>query len=480
LQHSTDGKPACHPQRHCEGLLKMPANQTHSSDRHFQSGSKSAITTVLLANAFTVTYVFNAGGESSLSIPYAVAVNGVARTEFAQKTLRVSVNREPVTVTGLAQGQQVSLFLNSDASPAWRKQAVYAVTVGNRDVVVTITEKKGKHTDTDSPILIKDANPTVEAAKKADAYRASLTGDIWMKVSHKYTPAEVQPRLPAGTSAVVEAAVMSIYQGLSSSELPISEPGSSGKPSRTLAVVFIDSVNPKENINRYELLADGLPRVHPAGYAALFTAALENNITALTLSSCWRPILGSIVHRIGLGLDVYVLGGTVLNRQELRNAFSGNAPSRHGNHNDHDNVTDAEVTAFGEYEDAIRVSKAADKAEEEAENALKKANKQTTQFPITDVKAKLATAKTVAKAANTDMNTKGNTWNNARDKGEPSHARLFRVSLLKCSCVGQLFDPWYMNSNTHTEKPIPNKQISPLEMIHAHHLHITVNDPKIL
>ncbi len=176
-----------------------------------------------------------------------------------------------------------------------------------------------------------------------------------MKVSHKYTPAEVQSRLPAATSAVVEAAVMSIYQGLGTARLTISEPGSSGKPSRTLEVVFSDSDNPNKNISYYKLLADGLPRVHPAGYAALFTAALENSITAITLSSCWRPMLGSIVHRIGLGLDVSVLGGTVLNRQELRKAFSGNAPSRHGNHNDQDNVTDAEVTAFGEYEDAIMV-----------------------------------------------------------------------------------------------------------------------------
>ena len=458
----------------------MPTKQTHSSNRQFQSSSTGAVTTVLITPTFKVTYVFNTGVGKNLSIPYAVAVNGMVPVEFAGKALRVSGGGETITVRAVTPGQRVSLFLNSDASPAWRKQPVYAVTVGDRDVVVSITEKPGQHTDTDSPVLVKDANPTVKAAKTADTYQAPLTGDIWMKVSHRYTPAEVQSRLPAATSAVVEAAVMSIYQGLGTARLTISEPGSSGKPSRTLEVVFSDSDNPNKNISYYKLLADGLPRVHPAGYAALFTAALENNITAITLSSCWRPMLGSIAHRSGLGLDVSVLGGTVLNRQELRKAFSGKAPGRHGNHNDQDNVSDAEVTAFGEYEDAIRVHKAAEKSANQASNAVEKAKIQKAAFATEEAATKLTTANTVANAARLDMNKKENAWNHARNNGEPSHTRLFRVSLLKCSCVGQLFDPWYMSSNTHTEKPIPNTQLSPLEMIHAHHLHITVNDPKIL
>ena len=456
----------------------MPTNQTHSSSTQYQSSSTGAPTTIRVARTRKVTYVFDAK-VASLRIPHAVAVNGVVQIEFAQKAHRLDEKSGEITVAA-APGDQVSLFLNSDAQPAWRKQPVYAVTVGNRDVVVTITEKLKKHTDTDSPILTRDADPTVEAAKTADTYRAHLTGDIWMKVSHKYTPAEVQSRLPAGTSAVVEAAVTSIYQGLSSARLTISEPGTAGMPSRMLAVSFSDSDNPNHNINNYKLLADGLPRVHPAGYAALFTAALENSITAITLSSCWRPMLGSIVHRIGLGLDVSVLGGTVLNRQELRKAFSGNAPGRHGNHDDQDNVTDAEVTAFGEYEEAIKVDKAAEKDALQAREALKNANKQTTQFPITDAKAKLATAEAVAGAANTDMKNKETAWNNARDKGEPSHTRLFRVSLLKCSCIGQLFDPWFMSSNTHSGKTVSNKQLNELEKLHAHHLHITVDDPKVL
>ena len=169
----------------------MPTNQTHSSSTQYQSSSTGAPTTIRVARTRKVTYVFDAK-VASLRIPHAVAVNGVVQIEFAQKAHRLDEKSGEITVAA-APGDQVSLFLNSDAQPAWRKQPVYAVTVGNRDVVVTITEKLKKHTDTDSPILTRDADPTVEAAKTADTYRAHLTGDIWMKVSHKYTPAEVQP-----------------------------------------------------------------------------------------------------------------------------------------------------------------------------------------------------------------------------------------------------------------------------------------------
>lgn len=64
---------------------------------------------------------------------------------------------------------------------------------------------------------------------------------------------------------------------------------------------------------------------------------------------------------------------------------------------------------------------------------------------------------------------------------EPSHVRQYRVSLLKCACVRQLFAPWFIDANVkdHLE-PEPNKQMTANETLHSHHLHITVDDPKIL
>ncbi len=129
----------------------MPTKQTHSSDRQFQSSSTGAPTTSHVGRTHKVTYVFDPKVAKSLRIPYALAIDGVVQAEYVQKAHRLDDKSGEITVAA-APGERVSLFLNSDANPAWRKQPVYAVTVGTRDVVVTITEKKGKNLDTDTPI----------------------------------------------------------------------------------------------------------------------------------------------------------------------------------------------------------------------------------------------------------------------------------------------------------------------------------------
>lgn len=56
-----------------------------------------------------------------------------------------------------------------------------------------------------------------------------------------------------------------------------------------------------------------------------------------------------------------------------------------------------------------------------------------------------------------------------------------RDRLEKNPSVTQVFDPWYMESNTGDQHPkIANKQRSDNEKTHAHHLHITVKESKIL
>ena len=60
------------------------------------------------------------------------------------------------------------------------------------------------------------------------------------------------------------------------------------------------------NIPGFDLLGGGLTRVHPGGYAALINAALANGVSSIKMNSCWRPMVGSIAHRAGLGLDVWL------------------------------------------------------------------------------------------------------------------------------------------------------------------------------
>jgi hypothetical protein len=99
---------------------------------------------------------------------------------------------------------------------------------------------------------------------------------------------------------------------LPSAELTLSIPAAPPVEALTVTVSFADASNPKSNITSYGLLADGLPRVHPGGFAALLTAAVQARATTLALSSCWRPSLGSIAHRAGLGLDVTLVGDTAM------------------------------------------------------------------------------------------------------------------------------------------------------------------------
>jgi hypothetical protein len=286
--------------------------------------------------------------------------------------------------------------------------------------------------------------------------------------------------MPAGTSAEVLAAVKSIYAGLSSKTLSIAIPAKADKPAFTIAVDFQDKLNsnPNENIPDFKVLTDGLPRAHPAGYAALFNAAVENSITALKLTSCWRPLLGSIAHRAGLGLDVNYVGKVHIDRQELR----ANQKSGKGNGRDDDNVSDAEVKAFKDFEAAIVAKKNADVALASATTSS--ANAKNDPVKLASALEKQKAAADAAREASDAQARAQKAWNGERDVNEPATVRVFRASLLKCACVAQLFDPWLMDSNAHDKAPPePNMQrgaSTSNERLHSHHLHITVYEPKIL
>ena len=424
--------------------------------------------------ACKVTYRF--AFRSKLSMPYAVAIDGKVLPIFKDRPRRTDGKIALV----VESGQTVQLFLNSDAHPSFRQHPVYSITTGEDDIEVLIKEVAGKHNDTDTPTLEKTTKNGA-SGRNLRHMTAKLTGDIWMKVSHKYTADEVDARLPAGTSDEVIAAIKKIYSGLPSATLIIERPAQGNKPTGKLSVQFSDSNNPKENITKYSLLSDGLPRVHPGGYAALINAALDAEVKTISVSSCWRPMLGSIAHRAGLGLDVSILGGTILNRQELRRALNTSKTTPKGNGNDQDNVTDAEVKAFGEYEKALVDKKRAEAELKEAQASLAAAKKSGDAGAAQRYAEQRDLAEDDAREATRVVEERRKKWNTERNSGEPNHVHQYRASLLRCVCVKQLFDPWLMDFDTRdTSEPTPNMQKSDNEKLHAHHLHITVDDPMIL
>jgi hypothetical protein len=415
-----------------------------------------------------VTYIFEIVSADNLSIPYAVSINGSSHEKFKNKPARVSGAKGKIVIADVEPGQKVALFLNSDAHPAYRKNPVYLVVPESHDVIINIKEKMGKNNGTDE--LIKQSAKNSEVVE-VDYYEAPLTGDIWQKISHKYSLQEVESLIPIGTNEIVAAAVKKIYSGLASPSLNMrvlaKDPNINEK---TISIIFVDGDNPRNNIkNGYELLSEGLTRVHPAGYAAIFSAAVEAGVEKVVLTSAWRPMLGSIAHRAGLGLDVSFIGNARIDRAELRKKNAVHTT----------NVSEQEKNLLRVLETA-KTQQASAKHDVLAANLeIKKAVGEPAK--IISAKEKLKTATEASEAADQKRKDAEIAWNAERDRNEPDEVRLFRASLLKCKSVAQVFDPWFMDQDTRDNvAPMPNLQINKNEGLHASHLHITVYEPKIL
>lgn len=427
-----------------------------------------------------VTYILDTTASMpTLKMPHALAIDGKVQANYKSKALPLSGNEGKITVT-VDAGQQVSLYLNSDAHPDYRTQPVYAITPTDNDVVVHIVEKKGKHADADTPLLkTKAAKPG-----EPDEYTAPLTGDIWLKVSHKYTVEEASTLIPADTAQEIKAAVRKYYDGSltkASSSNKVVLPAKDGQPAKTCQINVGTGAddNALMNIQSFDLFKDGLPRVHPLGFVALIESAFEVGIEKLVLTSTWRPMTGSVAHRAGLGLDVNYLDATRLNREELR----GKTPTKDAD----DNVSEEEKKLFKEKKEAEKEAAKADaelkklETEQKALLALKKANpNKADPIRAMELEKEIAEAKEKAETANIKAKETNKAWNAERDKNEPAKVKGYRASLSRCKHVEQLYDPWFMDNDTQDKIPAkPNEQKTGEETGHAHHLHVTVHEPKI-
>lgn len=427
-----------------------------------------------------VTYRIQSGCNS---ISYALELNGQVFTAFKESALGIKCDGKSEIRCPAHPGDRIALFLNSDAHPDYRKHRVYGISVGNNDIDISIREKAGKHADTDTPVLM--TTRIVKNAKgedrPTDFYTAPLTGDIWLKISHKYLASEVEALLPADTPSASRAAVKKFYDGSLSSiansvivDLPAQNTATGARI--TILIGPGSDKNPLENIQSFDLYKDGLPRVHPLGYLALIEAARDAQVEKLTLSSTWRPMLGSVAHRAGLGLDVNWIEKTHLNREELR-----------GKGHPEGNVSEAEKERFKAQEAAKKAQQAAqerfDKLKQELDHlqALKKSDPGKVD-PIREAELMKALQKALAEqsSAQEKLSKATDSWNVERDKNEPPKVKGYRASLARCVHVRQIFDPWFMDANSRDNKAAkPNEQIDPNEKLHATHLHITVNEPKL-
>jgi hypothetical protein len=436
---------------------------------------EGAVTTVLVGTKCKVTYEFDTAATSAgLALPYVVAIDGQVQPEYADRPGALRGRRTIDLVVN--PGSKVSLFLNSDVHPGHRRNPVYALEVGNHDVHVKITERTGRIGHEWATLKQPLCRPGTAPGKRLDVYEATLTGDIWMHISHLYTAGEADALLPPDTAPVVRAAVRSIFTGLPCPELIVNFPTSDSAPGMTLKVEFMEEMqnNVRLNTTHCPWLTGILPRTHPCAYGALLTEAHAAGVASVRVTSGWRPSFGSIAHRAGLGLDITYIEGDAqrvfLNRASLAN---DKAP-RNGN------VSEREKALWRDHQRAKTEVAASERELKAAQNRL---DRNRDPGRGVQLKQELANAEDRVDASHKREIEASKEWNDERNRYEPGLIRKLRDKLGRNKSVKQLFDPWYMDANTADNvPPVPNEQRStnPNERTHNNHLHITVLEPKIL
>jgi hypothetical protein len=407
---------------------------------------KGTVTTVALGGCRKVCYEFDTSAtKADLALPYRVSLNGKVQEAAGTLGGLTAANRK-ITLLA-APGDKIALFLNSDVHPDFRRHPVYAVQVGDNDVLVKIIEQAGqKHQVRPEVGRAAYRPPNRPGGPPVDFYSAGLTGDIWKLISHKYSEVEANAFLPPETTPAVRQAVRAIYAGLRENSVLVKIPVSDSAPKLELRVRFAEAENARANVTACSLLDDVLPRTHPCAFASLFTEACNAGITDMLVTSCWRPMLGSIAHRAGLGIDVIHIANATQKVRINRVGLTGMGKN--------ENVSEAERKLYAEY-----------LAERE-------------RFKGTTSKDKAP----VEKGADARRETEArDSWEKERNRNEPKLLSGLRNGLCRHPSIKQVFDPWYMEVNTADQNvPLANEQRTKNEQLHAHHLHVTVREPKIL
>lgn len=302
-------------------------------------------------------------------------------------------------------------------------------------MVVKIAETRGLSYDAAKEV---PAGGELSGTKKT--WTAKLYGTTWKKFSHKFTPGEADAAA-SGESQAIRDALRLIYEGAAVA----------GANTISLSVVKPNSAmmkilwpkhafeNCMANIPTIGSLVNAkdeiIPRVNPNTYKAFLKAAFDLNVEELEINSGWRPMLGSVLHRIGVGLDAGRLKVDGENKVYRRSA------------------TAAEST----YNSLMSEKKklAAKKTRTEIETAR-----------LNELTANEAAKRSAAIKAIHD--------------NESATLRSFTIKLRANGDVRQTFDPWEMDTNTGDKvAEVPNRLVTGNETLHVNHLHITVRDPEL-
>jgi len=400
--------------------------------------------------------------DQKLRLPYAFYWNGVKQPE--NKVLKPKQATAILTIQALVkEGDKIGLYLGSDASPEFRQELLYPLTVGNKDIKAIIKTKKNPQDDVAelTPVTPKDADKNSTESR----YEGWLTGDIWMRFSHRYSAKEATAHLlNAGEKDTgIAKAIADLYGGSVNTKTGYSVQFDNKNNCQIIFQTGSDA-NCRANIKKgYDFAREGLPRVHPRTWIAFLQAARDCSISSMEITSGWRPMLGSATHRIGLGLDIK----SVKNSDGSTAIFDKNNSDLWQNNDEklahakwvesEQNLTEAKIAL----NDAIKEVKQA-----KGEEGIRDARQREIQAKgeITDAENRRTKAKELF-----------------QKKHKGSATGNFEQALMKTSLIKQIFDPLLMDSDTQDQLEAGvNINKSDNEQKHQDHLHVTATDTYLL
>lgn len=396
--------------------------------------------------AATVRFEFVHAVSKLTSLKYRIVRNGSEQLALN----KLGANGKTITVPVCA-GDRVGIQLGADTKSMFRRRILYEIVADPGVNIVTIREHRGKVN-----IGAWNNREVGKGVSKADSnqngrWQGEMWGDTWALFSPRYTVAEATKILrEVGVSEDWIEIVCRIYRD------DLSDAGEAqyaqlrgaltGVKRLRIELVLDDPTtifwensafsNCRENI-RGTYLAEEPPesipliefvgRVSPLAYYAAFKAAVDARIDEIHLSSGWRPMIGSVLHRVGVGLDVNYL--------------------------------------LDDGQKKERVMLASAQANQRYKKSVQILNLEELSYRTPEQDAQLVQLR-----------------NQVVTIEETPLVKAYREKLKKSPQIRQLFLPWYMranNPNVPDKIEDMNKGISNNERLHKDHLHITANDPEI-
>lgn len=399
-------------------------------------------------------------------------------------------------------GSIVGICMGVDAKAKFRQYPLWQVKADQHDIVVDVFETYGKALGLQEKVgkAVKRTEEMNGKLHELECFAGRLTGDTWMRSTPKLIEADVDNLPQELATSAMKTALKRIYKGDFTAvganfaiDVPRQQDGSDTATVRLLWIAS-ENANCVDNIATLNLKQDVPSRIHPQAYAAAAKAAHEAGVDEIQFSSSWRPMLGSMPHRLSMGLDlVYLKAGKEMDHLNRNGLLPDGKKLTHARN---DNLSKDELDAYDDWKAKEKATDAAAAEQSRVDKALKAAiaAKAKAKNPAPETAEKLnkaveeaETRKDVADKAADDASTAREkaktTWGEEIKKHEPGPVGRYRRYVMQAKCVSQVLDPWYLVglANHKPGELVPNTQEGEggLAYQHRNHMHLSIKDTEL-